>query len=179
MRNKHQYRIVLLGEGAVGKTAIRQRFVGKGFESEYIKTVGADFSKKIINVKDTEVNYLIWDPAGHLEFKSRSGIFYSGCTGAILVFDLTNLDTLFKLDNWINEAIEKSKGSIKTWFLVGNKCDLERKIEYQQVLNFAQASLNKISPNLYYLETSAKTGKNIDKLFNDLGQILLSKVLDL
>lgn len=178
MRIKHQYRIVLLGEGAVGKTAIRQRFVGKGFQAEYIKTVGADFSKKVINVKDTEVEYIIWDPAGHLEFKGRSGLFYSGCTGAILVFDLTNLDTLFKLDNWINEANEISNASIKTWFLVGNKCDLERKVEYKQVLNFAQASLNKISPNLYYLETSAKTGKNIDKLFNDLGQILLGKNLN-
>ncbi len=172
-KNFNQYKIILLGEGAIGKTAIRQRFVGNGFNAEYIKTVGADFSTKIINVKNIEIKYQIWDPAGHFEFQSRSGLFYPGCSGAILVFDLTDLDTLYKLDSWINEAIVKSKASIKTWFLVGNKCDLERKVEYKQVLNFAQSSLNKISPDLHYLETSAKTGENIDKLFNDLGQILL------
>ena len=85
-------KVVLCGDGAVGKTAIRQRYLGKGFQSTYLMTIGADFAVKEVNIKFKETSYpikfQIWDLAGQPRFEAVRGLYYAGCLGALMVLML-------------------------------------------------------------------------------------------
>jgi len=170
---KHKYKIILLGKGSVGKTSIRKKYMGESFNEEYIETIGAEFSSKNIEINNNNIKYQIWDLAGQPEYKNVQASFYAGCNALILVFDLTQPNSLVKLNDWISEAQKQSKNSDQIWVLIGNKCDLERKIEFKEINKFAQDFSIKIKSQIHYMETSAKTGENINDLFIELGDMLL------
>ncbi|NVM54526.1 MAG: hypothetical protein HWN66_12550 [Candidatus Helarchaeota archaeon] len=87
---RFRFKLVLIGEGAVGKTSIRQKYMGKGFTGEYLKTIGADFASKTVELKETNGDsiksiFQIWDLAGQQEFKEVRASFYGGTQGILLV----------------------------------------------------------------------------------------------
>lgn len=179
---RFRFKLVLIGEGAVGKTSIRQKYMGKGFTGEYLKTIGADFASKVVEMTEEEGGeaiksiFQIWDLAGQQEFKEVRASFYGGAQCVLLVFDLTRKDTMDKLKDWILEAAKNSGGTIKAFALIGNKCDLpEREISEDEGLEFAQYLSERLKFPMPYIETSAKTGKNIEYLFYILCRILLVK----
>ena len=178
---RFRFKLVLIGEGAVGKTSIRQKYMGKGFTGEYLKTIGADFASKVVEMTDEggegiKSIFQIWDLAGQLEFKEVRASFYGGSQCVLLVFDLTRKDTMDKLKDWILEAAKNSGGTIKAFALIGNKCDLpEREVTEEEGLEFAQYLSERLKFPMPYIETSAKTGKNIDYLFHVLCRMLLVK----
>ncbi|MHA2366088.1 MAG: Rab family GTPase [Candidatus Hodarchaeales archaeon] len=173
-------KLVLCGDGAVGKTSLRERFLGRGFSSSYLQTIGADFAKttKEIVIENTKrnVQYQIWDLAGQTEFGKVRTVYYQGCLGALMVFDITRPVSFQNLTNWVDELWKNSgRGKIPI-VLLGNKADLKEKFpeyvqedainQYLDNLN-AQTAEGNFSCN--YLETSALTGKNVDEAFNTLG----------
>ncbi len=166
-----------MGEGSVGKTTIRSRFMGVGFKSDYIKTIGADFASKAIEIGENKVHFQIWDLAGQKMYRHVRSSFYSGCKCGFLVFDLTQPETLEELNTWIDEALEHSGGFLKIFIILGNKHDLKDQLKVQekdvkQLLN----KLNKMKGiNAAYLETSALTGENIDEAFHMMGKMFLEK----
>ncbi|MHA1129662.1 MAG: Rab family GTPase [Candidatus Helarchaeota archaeon] len=178
---RFRFKLVLVGEGAVGKTSIRQKYMGKGFSGEYLKTIGADFASKVVEIKDSSGDVIksifqIWDLAGQVEFKEVRASFYGGCQGVLLVFDLTRKDTMDKLKDWILEAAKNSGGSIKGFYLIGNKCDLpNREITLEEGKKFAQFLSERLKFEIPYIETSAKTGENIDFLFQSFCRTFLLK----
>ncbi|MHA1650506.1 MAG: GTP-binding protein [Candidatus Helarchaeota archaeon] len=177
---RFRFKLVLVGEGAVGKTSIRQKYMGKGFTGEYLKTIGADFASKVVEMKaDGEVIksiFQIWDLAGQVEFKEVRASFYGGCQGVLLVFDLTRKETMDKLKDWILEAAKNAGGTIKGFYLIGNKCDLpNREVTTEEAQEFARFLSEKLKFQIPYIETSAKTGENIEYLFQDLCRMLLVK----
>ncbi|MHA1115558.1 MAG: Rab family GTPase, partial [Candidatus Heimdallarchaeaceae archaeon] len=85
---KWNFKIVLAGDGAVGKTSIRERYMGKGFTGDYLKTIGADFASKKVKVEDNDITFQIWDLAGQESYSAVRTTFYKGAIAAWLVFDI-------------------------------------------------------------------------------------------
>lgn len=179
-------KLVLCGDGAVGKTALRKRFLGEGFSSSYLQTIGADFAAtdKEIKVPDVgvkRVKYQIWDLAGQPEFKGVRGAYYEGCFGAIMVFDLTRPSSLENLTTWITELWENSgRGKIPI-VILGNKSDLlaqfPEHVKSDTIKRFTDKlniEVKKFKFTIPYLETSALTGKNVDEAFIKMGESVLS-----
>ncbi|MHA2366531.1 MAG: Rab family GTPase [Candidatus Hodarchaeales archaeon] len=105
-------KLLILGDGAVGKTAIRQRYLGQGFRENYTQTIGADFAPKYIEMPKSELNPYgmvktqIWDLVGQPSFEEVRSKYYLGSHGALLVFDITRNDTYENIINWQGELIK-------------------------------------------------------------------------
>ena len=127
--HKRIYKIVLLGDGAVGKTALRHRYLGEAFQQSYSMTIGADFAVKRVNIDGDEIVAQIWDLAGRTRFASVREVYYQGATGALLVYDITRSDTFESIPNWITELLENNKHKVVPMVLLGNKSDLRNKVE--------------------------------------------------
>ncbi len=172
---KWNFKIILAGDGAVGKTSIRERYMGKGFQASYLKTIGADFSTKNIEINEDKITYQIWDLAGQDSYQAVRKSFYKGATAAIMVFDCQDPKSMTNLSNWINEAIEGSNNGILSYFVIANKVDLEesRRVSRDMALEFCNRLEIDTGIRFYYSETSALTGQNIQETFDFLAYRLL------
>jgi len=177
MSNRRKiFKIVLLGEGAVGKTALRKRYLGEGFKANYAMTIGADFAVKRVKLGDDEIVAQIWDLAGQMRFQSVREVYYQGASGALLVFDITRAETFEKIPQWITELMENNKNKVIPMVLIGNKSDLRElnadSIDYDSGLEYARNLSEWSTIEIPYVETSAKDGSNVNEAFvNLLGNI--------
>ncbi|MHA1975513.1 MAG: Rab family GTPase [Candidatus Hodarchaeales archaeon] len=168
------YKICLIGDGGVGKTSLRERFLGKGFQSGYILTIGADFAVQNLTINDIQYKFQIWDLAGQQRFSAVRALYYKGSHGAILVFDQTRLDSLYSLDNWRKELFTNVGREIP-YVILGNKSDLPGAIDQEQIDQFvkkSQSETQDIPFSLKYMKTSAKSGLNVNEAFEQLGLII-------
>lgn len=171
-------KICLLGDGAVGKTALRERYLGKQFSSGYVMTIGADFAVKQTRITTEEgkkdVKFQIWDLAGQPRFNSVRELYYKGSHGGLLIFDITRRDSFVNLNNWIDELFENSGRGATPVTVLGNKVDLRNEVDdcvtRSEALEFTENLKNSFQFNcdIPYLETSAKTGENVDESFSKL-----------
>jgi small GTP-binding protein len=159
-------KVVMIGAGGSGKTALVNRFLTQKFSEEYIVTIGSQFAVKTVslegnNGRNVVVKLLVWDLAGQQRFDFIRGSYYRGSKGALLVFDTTRKSTYIELPKWIQET-EEALGERIPIILLANKVDLEdeRVITSEMGQQFVQEH------NLVgYLETSALTGKNVEEAF--------------
>ncbi|MFX0095922.1 MAG: Rab family GTPase [Candidatus Hodarchaeota archaeon] len=173
-------KVVLLGDGAVGKTTLKNRYTGKGFQERYMPTLGADITIVPMKVQDEVYKVHFWDLAGQPKFHKVRELYYNGSVAAILVYDITQAKSLPNLRMWIQTLERKSPSSKKApLIVVGNKIDLrgtsEGEITHSQGLNFVK-SLKKefgASRPIYFFETSAKTKENVTKVFEKLTEELI------
>ena len=163
---------VLLGETAVGKTCLINRFVNDTFKDNFVPTmVGCYSSKDIFYEKaNRKIRYEIWDTAGQEKYRSINKIFYQDATIAILVFDITRKDTFDTLKNyWYGELKDNAPKDIII-AIAANKSDL---YEYEEISNEeVEEFANNI--NAIYKQTSAKNGTGIKEMFDSIGYKLLS-----
>ncbi|MHA2297039.1 MAG: Rab family GTPase [Candidatus Hodarchaeales archaeon] len=172
-------KMVLAGDGAVGKTSLRERYLGRGFKSQYLETIGADFALKTENLGKKTVKFQIWDLAGQQRFEAVRSVYYNGALGALLVFDLTRRDSFENLESWIAEIWQNNGKGIIPVVILGNKFDLCKKIsgciEEKEAIEFAAMLSKKTQKEkgfkVKYLKTSAKTGLNVSEAFNTLGEV--------
>lgn len=166
------FKIVVLGDGAVGKTALRHRYLGEGFKQSYSMTIGADFAVKRVDLDGKEIVAQIWDLAGQLRFQSVREVYYQGATGALLVFDITRSSTFESIPNWITELLENNKNKIVPMVLIGNKSDLRQTspeaISYEAGLDYSKNLSDWSKFEIPYVETSALSGDNVDQAFATL-----------
>ncbi|MCE7735620.1 MAG: GTP-binding protein [Candidatus Heimdallarchaeota archaeon] len=177
-------KITLLGDGAVGKTSIRNRYMGRGFKESHLMTIGADFAAvdKTVNYNDRDyhVTFQIWDLAGQARFTDVRQRFYFGSLGGLLLFDVTRPESFSNIPNWLNEIWKNSGTGAVPIVLIGNKSDLrsgssvsvKKAEEYCAQLT---AKTKEYGFDVTYIETSAKTGLNIDEAFDALGKRIMSK----
>ncbi|MDH5401700.1 MAG: GTP-binding protein [Candidatus Heimdallarchaeota archaeon] len=166
----YTFKILLLGDGAVGKTALVHRFVHGKFSSSYVMTIGMEPYSRYETIQGQKICYSLWDIAGQDRFKVMRGMFFRGAMGSLVTFDLTRRQSFENTINWINEAKQESPDQI--FILVGNKYDLEdmREVTTEEAKKFAD-SIGAID----YIETSALTGINVEEAFKTIGETLLNK----
>ncbi|MHA1974294.1 MAG: Rab family GTPase [Candidatus Hodarchaeales archaeon] len=175
-----QAKIVLLGDPAVGKTTLRDVFMGHPFERKYLPTLGADYLSK--NVRADQIKQIvklqIWDLAGQSSFREVRRLYYRNAVGALLIFDITNLKTLKNLEFWCEELLLNSKAKSITIGILGNKKDKKEEFVDDGQVDIQISKLiqktQRINSNAFYLKTSAKTGENVETTFKKLADGILS-----
>ena len=164
-----EIKIVLLGDPGVGKSSIVNRFCADKFEDKYKITIGGAYLQKEIKLKNGDTLKLhIWDTGGQEKFRSMASLYYKDAVAAILVYDVSNPESLESLDYWVKELKENVDNKDFIISLAGNKVDLEndlKKLTYNEGKNFSK---EKDIPIFY--ETSAKTGVGVKELFTSLAQ---------
>jgi len=174
MTEEYQYlfKSIVIGDGGVGKTSLSLRFSKGIFSEDYKITIGVDFHVKTINLETTEglitCKLQLWDTGGQERFGHIRPMYYQGSLGAVLVFDVTNHASFEHLPKWIEEVRNNIKIAIPL-LLVGNKSDLteQRAVSIKEVNSFTR------NFNLFYMETSAKTGDGVGNCFYILTCLML------
>jgi len=174
------FKIVLIGDGGVGKTTLRRRWMGEGFVTSYILTVGADFAVKTLNTPyGHEVKFQIWDLGGQPHFKEVRKTFYAGAAGALVVYDVTDRKSYNNVFGWIEEMLKHVKQKVPI-VLVGNKIDLRDNVQdaitTEEGINLRKEIIEKYGLDVLFIETSAKTGENVDKAFQGMAKLLLHEL---
>ena len=157
-------KVVLLGDTAVGKSCLAVRFVKNEFFEFQEPTIGAAFLTKNIGTGGNQIKLEIWDTAGQERYRSLAPMYYRGAVAAIVVYDITQKDTLNGAKTWIQELKKNVESCII--ILVANKFDLkdERTITKQEVEEYTAIN------NIIHIETSAKSGHNVEKVFNIISE---------
>jgi len=170
------FKICVIGDGATGKTSLIKRFTQGSFNKDYIKTLGAQFSKfeKIMEFegKNIRARLFFWDIAAQSEFKFMRPTFYNGAKAIIVVYDLTRKETFDNIRQWIDD-ISQYCGKLPT-VCFANKSDLVDEATYDV------SEITNLSKELDFMEyylTSAKTGKHVQDAFNAIIDILVKKAL--
>jgi small GTP-binding protein len=155
-----QFKLVLLGESAVGKSSLVLRFVKGQFHEYQESTIGAAFLTQTICLEDTTVKFEIWDTAGQERYHSLAPMYYRGAQAAIVVYDITNQESFAKAKNWVKELQRQASPNIVI-ALAGNKADLaaRRVVEYEEAQAYAEDN------GLLFMETSAKSSMNVNDIF--------------
>ncbi|MGC9781685.1 MAG: GTP-binding protein [Candidatus Heimdallarchaeota archaeon] len=174
---KFIWKLVIIGDPAVGKTSIRRKYLGETTIKEYIYTICADFATKRIKLSNNlTVQYQIFDLAGQPKFDKVRSSFYNGAQAAILVYDITNNTTLKNMQKWVSEAKRNNEdGSLETFVMVGNKIDLQdnKKSDDALLKKFLADLSREMGHDILHIHTSALTGENIDLLFKKITEKLL------
>lgn len=161
---EYAYKLILGGDGAVGKTSMVHRFVEDVFDVDYKSTIGTSIMKKECQFEglESKVRFVIWDLAGQSQFKRVRQSYVANAEAGVLVFDVTRRDTYENVKIWYDESIKEAPDI--TFILVGNKIDLadSRQVSKEE----GEALANELG--LSYIETSAKTGENIEDAFKML-----------
>jgi small GTP-binding protein len=165
----YEIKIVLLGDTAVGKSSLVQRFCADKFEDKYKITIGGAYLQKEVKLKNGDTLKLhIWDTGGQEKFRSLANLYYKDSVAAILVYDVTNKESLDSLDYWVKELKDNVDNTNYIISVAGNKCDLSnemKKVSYTDGKNFCKGK----DISIFY-ETSAKTAVGVKELFTSLAQ---------
>ena len=169
---QYLFKLMVIGEGAVGKTTLVNRYVTGTFERDYKTTIGSQFAVKLAHISPPESEYATgikiqaWDVAGQARFKAVRKMYYSGAAGIIIVFDVTRRRSFTELSKWIQEA-DESIGARVPFLCVGNKTDLpDRAVPSDEAKKWAEDN------GFLYLESSAKTGEGVADMFTVLAEIM-------
>jgi len=158
-------KICLLGDGGVGKTSLVRRYVFDLFDDRYIVSFGTKVVKKVLTMGATNVIMMIWDILGQKEHPKLHAAYYKGASAAFVVCDSTRPETLSSTPEWV-ESFQKVSPDGALYLLV-NKSDLSSVISREQVAKMTK------SLNIKFMETSAKTGQNVEEAFGDIARLII------
>lgn len=167
------FKIMVLGEPAVGKTSLIRRFVENRFTEDYLSTIGVDFLKKNVKYDDAEVTLVLWDVAGQAKYANFKRHYYQGANFFIIVCDVTRKLTYLSISRWLKDA-QIILGEAVNFTIFANKVDLvdQREVEDYEDYKNAEGLVE-------IIETSAKTGHNVDASFIKLAKFLVENQPDL
>ncbi|XP_075902873.1 ras-related protein Rab-41 isoform X4 [Nelusetta ayraudi] len=162
-----KFKLVFLGEQSVGKTSLITRFMYDSFDNTYQATIGIDFLSKTMYLEDRTVRLQLWDTAGQERFRSLIPSYIRDSTIAVVVYDITNLNSFQQTSKWIDD-VRTERGSDVIIMLVGNKTDLADKRQ----ITTEEGEQRAKELNVMFIETSAKTGYNVKQLFRRVAAAL-------
>ena len=173
MSEENALKIVILGEGRVGKTSILSKYFKKQFDSNQQSTINPSFYDKKVNFQGKEYLLAFWDTAGQEQFDAISHIYYQNAVGALLVYDVTIFETFQKVEKWVN-TLREVNGKDITFLIAGNKFDLADKQLLEKNSSLIDSYCSKEKCKHFY--TSAKTGYQLNEAFDCLINSALKKV---
>ncbi|MFX1574688.1 MAG: Rab family GTPase [Promethearchaeota archaeon] len=171
------FKITVIGDAAVGKTSLIKNYTQGSFQKDYISTLGTQFSKYEEIIDGEKIELYLWDIAGQDSFEALRQRFYTGSSGAIIVFSHSpeQIESFNHVNRWLSD-IKKHCGNIPT-ILFGNKVDLVNDGELASNPNIPTSDANvdnfaKESKFVGYYKTSALTGQGVTDAFKALVQKL-------
>ncbi len=163
---RYSYKLVVVGDPSVGKTSLIRRYADKKFDASYLPTIGADFTIKKLEFQEENVirsiTLSIWDMGGHQRFSRIRDHYYLDSSAALIVFDVSRKETFENLKVWFKD-INSHCGEIPI-LILSNKIDLEKVVTKDDIDQFASNNKLDVYP------TSAKTGENVDVMFEQIAQ---------
>ena len=178
MNFNYLLKYVIIGDSGVGKSNILLKYINNTFSEEFKATVGVEFGAKNLQVNGRVYRIQIWDTAGQENFRSIARAYYKNSVCACIVYDITNRNSFNSIQSWIDDCTKQTPKTI-LYILIGNKNDLKdrREVQYEEGAEFAKKR------NMIFLETSAKTGNNINSIFdktvNQIDKNIIDNIYDL
>ena len=162
-------KILVVGDSTVGKTNFIRMFIENKFNQNYMTTSGIDLKTSSIEIKNKKIRVQLWDTAGQEKYKAITKNLFLKVQAALIVYDITNEETFNNLKTWVR-SIKEECGKQIQMLIIGNKNDLneERVVDKNIAMEYAKEE------KIDYLETSSKTGDNIQKAIS----LLCEKVLE-
>lgn len=155
------FKYIIVGDACVGKSCLLLQFTDKRFRAEHDMTIGVEFGHRLVEIDNQKIKLQIWDTAGQEAFRSITRAYYRGATGALLVYDISRRAAFDHLAQWLLDARQNAQANMVI-ILIGNKSDLpNREVTYEEGAWFARQN------GIFFLETSAKTGQNVEAAFLD------------
>jgi small GTP-binding protein len=166
------FKITVLGEAAVGKTSLLNRFCEGSFQEDYKPTLGANIIRKDVSIEETvKVRLIMWDLAGQEKYNVIRSMYFQGCEGALFVYDVTRYNTFDSIKSkWLRD-FQKYIRKEGVYVLIGNKTDMH---EDRVVTSEKGKELADDIKASHFIETSARLGENIEEAFLLLVKQILS-----
>ena len=158
--------LILIGESTVGKTSLMRVYNDLKFQESSLATIGIEVYTKNIQINEEVCSIKIWDTCGQERLRALSANYYKKADGVILVYDTTSIDSFNNLDYWLKSIKFYCKRDIPI-IIIGNKIDLENKIDKETLNDFMREH-----SNIPIFNTSAKTGKGINEAFYNIAQTI-------
>ena len=171
----HLYKIIIIGDTSVGKTALLSKYLKGVFPTSPLSTVATEFATKIIQIKEGGyIKAQIWDTAGQEKYKSITFHHYKKSVGGLIVYDITKRSSFDNVKNWYDDLINLGeKGCIVA--LVGNKLDMVERNERKREVSKLEAQAYAEDNHMLFFETSAYNGTNINDIFEELLQTIYTE----
>jgi len=175
MSNLYEYifKYIIIGDMGVGKSCLLHQFTDNRFVADSPHTIGVEFGTQIITVRDRKIKLQIWDTAGQERFRAVTRSYYRGAAAALLVYDVTRRSSFIQLTTWLTDCRNLTNPSTVI-MLIGNKVDLEgaRAVTYEEANTWAMEN------GLIFMETSAKTGANVEEAFVHTAGLIFKGIED-
>mmetsp|Transcript_64418 Transcript_64418/g.119803 ORF Transcript_64418/g.119803 Transcript_64418/m.119803 type:complete len:207 (+) Transcript_64418:95-715(+) len=159
MECDYHFKYIIVGDPGVGKSCLLLKFTDNRFRDLHDMTLGVEFGYRVVSIEDCQIRLQIWDTAGQEVFRSITRAYYRGATGAFVVYDVSRRYTFDRVTQWLADARENAQPNLVI-MLIGNKSDLEhREVSFEEGQEYAAQN------GLFFMETSAKTGYNVETAF--------------
>ncbi len=170
-----KFKVLIFGDGGVGKTTVVNRYLSGLFKSNYKITIGADFFMKKLYLDENKITLQIWDFAGEERFRFLLPRYVEGSNGAIFMYDITRYSSILNIYEWLDvfkECFDRERIDIPL-IMVGGKLDLDfnRKVSQEDAQELAKKN------NIYdCIECSSKTGENVEDIFIKITQMMIKRL---
>src|SRR5579885_48408 len=166
-------KLLMIGDSGVGKTSLLLRFADHSFNPNFISTIGIDFKVKTIQIDNKIIKLQLWDTAGQERYRAVTTAYYRGASGILLIYDTTDKKSFENIKNWMSQIELHTNKKVKI-LLVGNKNDLVEK----RIIDTKDGKLLADSHKIKFMETSAKSGLDVDEAFISLIRNIIIDIND-
>ena len=167
------FKIIIFGDAGCGKTTLTQRFLTNLFVSDQTMTIGVDFEVKSLSVDNQKVKLQFWDFGGEERFRFLLPTYVRGAKGGLFLYDITNYSSIAHIDDWLSVIRKEIRAEdIFPIIVVGGKADL---VENREVSSADGIKIAKSRNVNGFIETSSKTGVNVEKAFEALTSLMLQQ----
>ncbi|KAF2292537.1 hypothetical protein P3X46_017974 [Hevea brasiliensis] len=177
---EYLFKIVLIGDSAVGKSNLLSRFARNEFDNNSKATIGVEFQTQVVDIDGKQIKAQIWDTAGQERFRAVTSAYYRGAVGVLIVYDITRRTSFDSVKRWLDELSTHCDTTVAR-MLVGNKRDLEniREVSVEEGKSLAEEE------SLFFMETSALDSTNVQaafevvirEIYNDVSKKILNSDL--